>query len=67
MMTLALVTVEQGVSKDFSRSVLGNIQSVIDSESPPPGVRIEITGNTAFDEQMEDELSGSLLVLIAML
>ncbi|QSZ66492.1 RND family transporter [Methanofollis aquaemaris] len=64
-MTLALVTVDQGVSKDVSRSVLGNIQSVIDSESPPPGVSIEITGNTAFDEQMEDELSGSLLVLIA--
>lgn len=64
-MTLALVTVEKGVSKDVSRSVLGNIQSVIDSESPPPGVQIEITGNTAFDEQMEEELSGSLLLLIA--
>lgn len=64
-MTLALVSVEQGVSKDVSRGVLSTIGSVIDSESPPPGVLIEITGNTAFDREMENALSGSLLVLIA--
>ncbi|MBP2145726.1 hydrophobe/amphiphile efflux-3 (HAE3) family protein [Methanofollis sp. W23] len=64
ILTLVLVDVEQGVSTDVSRGVLHSVQSVIESESPPAGVSIEVTGNTAFDEQMEDELSGSLAVLI---
>lgn len=64
VLTLVLVDVKQGVSTDVSRGVLHNIQSVIESESPPAGVSIEVTGNTAFDEQMEEELSGSLAVLI---
>lgn len=64
ILTLVLVDVKQGVSTDVSRGVLHNIQSVIESESPPAGVSIEVTGNTAFDEQMEEELSDSLAVLI---
>lgn len=65
ILTLVLVDVEQGVSTDVSRGVLHSVQAVIESESPPPGVSIEVTGNTAFDEQMEDELTASLAVLIA--
>lgn len=62
--TLVLIGVEQGVSQDASRKVLAEIQAVIESDSPPPDITVQLTGNTAFDQQMEDELSGSLVVLI---
>jgi len=62
--TLVLVDVAQGVSQDASREALAEIQAVIESDTPPPDVTVQLTGNTAFDQQMENELSGALVVLI---
>ena len=45
-------------------SLLDPIQSVIDKAHLPPGVTIEISGSDSFDEQMMNEMTKQIVVLI---
>jgi hypothetical protein len=45
-------------------SLLDPIQSVIDNAHLPPGVTIEISGSDAFNEQMMNEMTNQIVVLI---
>jgi hydrophobe/amphiphile efflux-3 (HAE3) family protein len=64
-MTMVKISLQQGISDDRSTSVLGNIQSVISSIEAPPGVTISMTGNAAFNKQMQSEIGKSTAVLVA--
>lgn len=65
MMTLAQVTLEPGLSEERNKFVLDNIRSFIDSTNIPPGVTIDITGESAFQDEMQEEMSKSMGILIA--
>lgn len=45
-------------------SLLDPIQAVIDNAHLPPGVTIEISGSDAFDEQMMNEMTNQIVILI---
>ncbi|WP_440949337.1 efflux RND transporter permease subunit [Methanosphaerula subterraneus] len=62
--TMVKISLQQGLSGDRSTSVLGNIQSVISSIDTPPGVTISMTGNAAFNKEMQSEIGKSTAVLI---
>ncbi|MBN1166380.1 MAG: RND family transporter [Methanospirillaceae archaeon] len=65
MMTLAQVTLEPGLSEERNKFALANIRSFIDSTNIPPGVTIDITGESAFQDEMQEEMSKSMGILIA--
>lgn len=64
VLTLILINLDQGLSEDAQVSVLNNVESVIDTSIPPPGVAVEISGNPAFSQQMDDGLMDNLGLLI---
>jgi uncharacterized protein len=64
MMTLVQVSLEPGLTYERKTSALNNIQSFIDSTTIPPGVSISITGDAAFQLQMQEELGKSMGTLI---
>jgi hydrophobe/amphiphile efflux-3 (HAE3) family protein len=68
MMTIVAVGVEPGMSQDATFGLLDSIHARIALSSPPPGVTITATGESAFAQQMMNEMgvSMSLLLLAAM-
>ncbi len=68
MMTIVAVGVEPGMSQDATFGLLDSIHARIDLSSPPPGVTITATGESAFAQQMMNEMGVSmgLLLLAAM-
>ncbi|MGV8110434.1 efflux RND transporter permease subunit [Methanospirillum sp.] len=64
LMTLVQITLQPGLSDDRKTVALNNIQSFIDSTSIPPGVSIHISGQAAFQQQMKQEMSKSMGILI---
>ncbi|ADN37492.1 efflux transporter, hydrophobe/amphiphile efflux-3 (HAE3) family [Methanolacinia petrolearia DSM 11571] len=62
---LAYVMLEEGVSTDVSSTVLPGVTSIVDSAVLPPGVSIEITGNTPYNVEMQTEMVMSGVVLVA--
>jgi uncharacterized protein len=63
--TLAYIILEEGVSTDVSSTVLPSVTAIVDSAVLPPGVSIEITGNTPYNVEMQDEMILSGVVLVA--
>jgi hydrophobe/amphiphile efflux-3 (HAE3) family protein len=43
---------------------LKNVEALIDHSSPPPGVKISVSGSAAFSEQMKAEMGSSMGILI---
>jgi hydrophobe/amphiphile efflux-3 (HAE3) family protein len=68
MMMIAVVGVEPGVSQDSTFSLLDSMNARIGASSPPPGVVVTLTGESAFGQQMMNEMSVSMgtLLLAAM-
>lgn len=64
MMTISVVTLTPGVSKDNRNQVIDNIESRIAFSDLPPGVEVTVTGSPAFTKQMGEEISDSMGVLI---
>lgn len=64
MLTLVQLKITPGLSDKVQKSVLGNVASVVDSSSPPPGVKVELSGSPAFSQQMSAGLTSNMGVLI---
>ena len=64
ILTLVEVELDTGLSDDAQKSVLSNVQSVVDASGAPPGVKVEISGSPAFSQQMRAGLSSNMGILI---
>ncbi len=52
------------MSEDAKTATLKNVESLVAQNSPPPGVKISVSGSAAFSEQMKTEMGSSMGVLI---
>ena len=64
VLTLVQLKLTPGLSEKVQKSVLNNVGAVVDSSSAPPGVRVEISGSPAFQQQMSAGLTSNMGVLI---
>jgi len=65
MMTIGVLTLEPGLTSDRKYEVLNNLENVIRTSDPPPGVEVTLTGSPAFQKEMKQEMGTSMDVLIA--
>jgi hypothetical protein len=65
---LAYVFIDQGVSTDASQNIEPFVVSTIGQASLPPGVSVELTGNTPYNIQIEEAIitNFSLLIIAAL-
>jgi len=61
---LAYVLIDQGISTDASQNVEPFVVKTIGQATLPPGVSIELTGNTPFNIQLQEAMLGNFSVLI---
>lgn len=64
VLTLVQLKLTPGLSETVQKSVLNNVGSVVDASSPPPGVKVEISGSPAFSQQMSAGLMSNMGILI---
>lgn len=64
VLTLVQINLAQALSDDAKTATLKNIESLIDHDSPPPNVKVTVSGGAAFAQQMKDEMGSSMGVLI---
>ncbi len=64
VLTLVQITLSQGLSANAQSTTLKNVESLIAHNTPPPGVKISVSGSAAFSEQMKTEMGSSMGVLI---
>jgi len=64
VMTLIQVQLDPRLSQDTLKSTRENIESIVDNANAPPGVKIEISGTSVFDQQMDEGLTGNMGILI---
>lgn len=69
MMTLAVVTLQPGLSEDRQKEVLNGIRVITKVSTPPPGVTVTLSGEPVFDQEMGEEMGSSMgsLIMAAML
>lgn len=69
LLTISVVTLEPGVSMEIQNRVLDNIDAIISITDAPPGVDITVSGDSAFQKQMGEEMGTSMgtLIVAAML
>ncbi len=69
MMTLGVITLVPGLSEDRQKQVLKNIQRLVTTSQPPPGVHVTLSGEQAFRQEMGREMSASMgtLIIAAMI
>jgi len=65
-MTLGIVSLDPSAPEDADASILQNIESVITTSHPPPGVTVTVSGSPAFSVQMKDDMSQSMGTLIGL-
>ena len=63
-LTIIIVELEPGVSTDAQFSLLDNMNAQIRVSEPPPGVQVTVTGESAFSQQMMQEMSVSMSTLL---
>jgi hydrophobe/amphiphile efflux-3 (HAE3) family protein len=63
-MTLAIITLEPGLTADQGEQALNNLNSIVRATPPPPGVKVTLTGDAAFSQQMQQEMGTSMGLLI---
>ena len=57
VLTLVQISLTPGLSEKVQKTVLANVQSVVETSlMPPPGVKVEISGSPAFSQQMSEGL-----------
>jgi hydrophobe/amphiphile efflux-3 (HAE3) family protein len=64
VLTLVQITLSEGLSDNAKSATLKNVESLVDHNNPPPGVKISVSGSVAFSDQMKTEMSSSMGVLI---
>ncbi len=69
MMTLGVITLIPGLSEDRQKQVLSNIQTIVKTSRPPPGVSVTLSGEQAFSQEMGREMGSSMgtLIMAAMI
>jgi hypothetical protein len=63
-MTIAVATLKPGLSLEQQSSVITSLNTRIGVSERPPGVSVVLTGNSAFQQQMQEEMGTSMGVLI---
>ena len=63
-MSLAYVVIDQGVTSDTSAVIEPYVVTAIDEATLPPGVSIDITGNTPYNNQLADSLKTAFMTVI---
>ena len=63
-MTFAVATLKPGLSREQQSSVIDSLNTRIGVSERPPGVSVVLTGNPAFQQQMQQEMGTSMSVLI---
>jgi hydrophobe/amphiphile efflux-3 (HAE3) family protein len=63
-MTLASIILEPGLTSGQSEQALNNLNSIVRATHPPPGVKVTLTGQAAFSQQMQQEMGTSMSLLI---
>ncbi|MBP9007219.1 MAG: RND family transporter [Methanospirillum sp.] len=64
MMTLGVITLVPGLSEDRQKQVLSNIETIVKTSRPPPGVSVTLSGEQAFNQEMGREMGSSMGILI---
>lgn len=64
VLTLVQIKLTEGLSETVQKGVLANIESIVRTSSPPPGVKVELSGSPAFQQQMSAGLMSNMGVLI---
>jgi uncharacterized protein len=64
VLTLVQLKLTPGLSEKVQKSVLNNVGAVVDASSPPPGVKVELSGSPAFSQQMSAGLMSNMGILI---
>jgi hydrophobe/amphiphile efflux-3 (HAE3) family protein len=64
VLTLVQMKITPGLSEKIQKTVLNNVQSVVDTSPAPPGVTVEISGSPAFNQQMSSGLTSNMGILI---
>jgi uncharacterized protein len=64
LLTLVQIKLDRGLSTAAENEVLANVESIVDSSGPPPGVQVKLSGSPAFSKQMHDGLEQNMGILI---
>ncbi|HUK37672.1 MAG TPA: hydrophobe/amphiphile efflux-3 (HAE3) family transporter [Methanomicrobiales archaeon] len=64
LLTLVEIQLDSGLSTPTENAVLANVESIVASSDPPPGVQVKISGSPAFTQQMRAGLSANMGILI---
>jgi len=64
--TMISVVLDPGLSQDGSTAALHNLQSYLANTEVPTGMKVSVTGSSAFSEQMGEEMGASTGTLIAV-
>ena len=64
VLTLVQMKISPGLSDTVQKSVLNNVQSVVDTSATPPGVTVKMSGSPAFSQQMSAGLTSNMGILI---
>ncbi|MCK9630852.1 MAG: hydrophobe/amphiphile efflux-3 (HAE3) family transporter [Methanoregula sp.] len=64
VLTLVQIKLTPGLSEKVQKSVLANVQSVVDTSAAPAGVTVEMSGSPAFSQQMSEGLMSNMGILI---
>ncbi len=66
MTTLLFVTLEPDLSDDARDRVLDTLETLVAVSSPPPGVGVSISGDPAFDREMQGAMGREMGMLIGI-
>ena len=66
MMTLLFVILEPDLSDDAGNRVLDTLDTLVAVSSPPPGVSVSVSGDPAFDKQMQEAMGREIGMLIGI-
>ncbi|MDD1662459.1 MAG: hydrophobe/amphiphile efflux-3 (HAE3) family transporter [Methanomicrobiales archaeon] len=64
LLTLVQIQLDRGLSTTTQKSVTANVESLVESSGPPPGVQVKLSGGPAFTRQMEEGLTANMGILI---
>jgi hydrophobe/amphiphile efflux-3 (HAE3) family protein len=64
VLTLVQLKLIPGLSEKVQKSTLTTVGSVVDASTAPPGVKVELSGSPAFQQQMSAGLMSNMGILI---
>jgi hydrophobe/amphiphile efflux-3 (HAE3) family protein len=64
VLTLVQLKLTPGLSEKVQKSALTTVGSVVDASTAPPGVKVELSGTPAFQQQMSAGLMSNMGILI---